>query len=114
MAAPTAYVIAVSVFGLSHWIVEIGELLGAGRYGEWFLQHSWPLSLEYLLLTAFFTASIQLMYGINGLKRFLISLFFLGATGSFYMIDTFYPYGTITVLQAFAPITASSAVHVLN
>lgn len=114
MATPTVYVIAVSVFGLSHWIVEIGELLGAGRYGKWFLQDSWPLSLEYLLFTAFFTAFIQLIYGINGLKRFLVSLFFLGATGSFYMIDTFYPYGTLKALQSFVPFTASSAALVLG
>ena len=116
MIAPTAYVIAVSMFGLSDVIVEIGRLLGLPPFGyaESFLTHHWPLSLEYLVFTALFTASIQLTHGINGLKRFLICLFFLGATGSFYMIDTFYPYTTLTALQSLVPFTASSAVRVLG
>lgn len=114
VAAPTAYVITVSVFGLNQWIVEIGKILGAGQYGETFLKENWPISFEYLLLTALFTASIQLTYGIKGLKRFVVSLFFLGATGSFYMIDTFYPYATLKALQSFVPFTASSAALVLD
>jgi len=114
MAAPTIYVISVSMFGLSHAVIEIGELFGAGQYGEWFLKDSWPLSLEYLILTGLFTVSIKLVYKIKGLKQFLASLFFLGATGTFYMIDTFYPYGTFTALQSFVPFTASSATLVLD
>lgn len=114
MATPTTCVITAFILGLNPEIIEVGKLLGAGQYGEWFLKNSWPLSLEYLLLTFFFTASIQLMYGIKGLKQFLVSLFFLGATGTFYMIDTFYPYGTITALQSFVPFTAYSATLVLD
>ena len=107
-AAPTIYVISTFFLGLDYSIWELGTLLGAT------LLWHWPISFEYLLFTAFFTASVLLTYEIDGLKRFSISLFFLGATCFFYMIDTFYPYGTIVVLQAFAPFTASSAVHILN
>lgn len=114
IALPITYVIATFVLGLNRKIIAVGKLLGVGRYGEWFLEDSWPLSLEYLLLTFFFTASIHSMYGIKGVKQFLASLFFLGATGTFYMIDTFYPYGTVIVLQSFVPFIAYSTTLVLG
>lgn len=116
MAVPIAYAIATVHFGLNQEIIELGKFVGVPYevHGEGFLQFHWPLSLEYLVFTAFFVISVLLTYGIKGLKRFSVSLFFLGAAGSFYMIDTFYPYGTLTVLQSFAPITASSAVNVLK
>jgi len=121
VAAPTIYVVAVYPLGLRSNIVKLGESIGVpfgsvppGADIGWFTQFSWPLSLEYIFFTVFFAASVLLMYQIGGLKRFSVSLFFLGATSFFYMIDTFYPFGTFTVLQAFAPITASFSVHVLN
>jgi len=121
VAAPTIYVVAVHHLGLESNIVELGESIGVpfgsmppGADVEWFTHFSWPLSLEYMFFTVFFAASVLLMYQTDGLKRFPVSLFFLGATSSFYMIDTFYPFGTFTLLQAFAPITASSSVQVLN
>jgi len=114
LAAPTIYIVTAFTLGLNFKIVEIGKLLEIQRHGEYFLKDSWPLSLEYIFLTVFFAASIQLMYGINGSKWFTASLFFLGATGSFYMIDTFYPYGAFTPLQSFVPFTASSATLILG
>lgn len=52
---PLVYVVGTYVLGLNHKIVEIGKLLGVpSRPGlEWFLQYSWPLSLEYLMFTFF-------------------------------------------------------------
>ena len=120
-AAPTIYVIGFFFFGLKHNIVELGKFIGVpfgrvppGTDVGLFAEVSWPLSLECILFAAFFTASLLLVYGGDRLKHFSISIFFLGATGVFYMIDTFYPYGTFTILQAFAPVTASSTAHVLN
>ena len=129
-AAPIIYVFLLGInqkgeslffSGINQKIVELGNSIGIpfGRLPPkierpWYLQVSWPLSLEYIFFTIFFTASLLLMYGWRGPKRFPVSLFFLGATGAFYMIDTFYPYGTFTFLQALAPATASSTVQVLN
>ena len=104
MAVPTAYVISVSKFGLSYEIVELGKIFGLPASA---LYNHWPLSLEYLVLTAFFTASLLFVYRVDGFKRFSVSLFFIGATGTFYLIDTFYPFGTLTMLQAFVPLTSS-------
>jgi len=120
-AAPMAYVVCVFFMGLRYYIVELGKFIGLpwGTLSpdtdvSWVVQNTWPMSLEFILFTAFFAASLLLMYGGNGLKRFSVSMFFLGATGAFFMIDTFYPYWTFTILQAFAPVTASAAVNVLN
>ena len=106
--APTMYVVSAFFFGVKDNIWELGELLGATT-----LMH-WPICFEYVLFTAFFVASVGLMWKIEGFKLFSISIFFLGATSFFNMIDTFYPEGTISFLQAFAPFTASCVVRVLN
>jgi len=129
-AAPIIYVFFLGInqngeslffSGINQKIVELGNSIGIpfgklppGEERAWFLQVSWPLSLEYVFFTIFFAASLLLVYGWRGPKRFPVSLFFLGATGVFYTIDTFYPYGTFTFLQALAPATASSTVQVLN
>lgn len=117
MLLPTLYVVLTSVLGLKSGIVEFGQFVGVpfgGEYGMWLLEYSWPLSLEYLLFTCFFITSVWLMYGVNGLKRLSASWFFLGAVGSFYMLDTFYPYGAFKVLQGFVPFTASAAAFILS
>lgn len=119
--APIVYVLIVFFLGVNHDIAELGKSIGIpfgslppGIDREWFPQVSWPLSLEYVFFTVFFAVSLVLVYGWFGPKQFSVSLFFIGATGVFYMIDTFYPYGTFTFLQSLAPVTASSAVYVLN
>jgi thaumarchaeosortase len=112
---PTLYAIAMSL-GLKSGIIGVGTTLGLPVQGtdEWFLTHSWPFSFEYIFFTALFLTSIWLLYGVKGLKSFTVSSFFLASVGIFYMIDTFYPYGTFTVLQSFVPVTVSGATSVLN
>ena len=112
---PTVYAMGLS-FGLHDGIVELGRAVGvpAEQFGEWYLTHSWPFSFEYILFAVFFVASIWLLYGTKGLKIFAVSSFFIAGVGIFYMIDTFYPYGTFTVLQSFVPVTVSGAVFILN
>lgn len=116
LVPPSLYVLSVFVFGLRQEILKLGIGLGVPsiRYGSWFLEFSWPLSIEIVVFTVFFVASVYLLYGLKGLKNFSVSSFFIGVTGVFYMIDTFYPYGTFTVLQSFVPVTVSAAAYILN
>lgn len=114
LAIPTVYVIATHWLGLNAKIVELGQILGASSFGEWFLYESWPQSVECILFFSLFTASILLLYGVVGVKRTSISLLFLGATGFFYMLDTFYPYGTFSLFQSFVPITTSFSAQILK
>jgi thaumarchaeosortase len=113
---PSLYVLSMFVFGLRQEILKWGTTIGvpSSRYGSWFLEFSWPLSVEFIVITIFFIVSVYLVYGLRGLKNFCISSFFIGAIGVFYMIDTFFPYGTFTVLQSFVPLTVSAAANVLN
>jgi thaumarchaeosortase len=112
---PTVYATGLN-FGLNDVILELGKAVGvpAEQFGEWYLTHSWPFSFEYILFTIFFVTSIWLLYGVRGLKSFAVSSFFIGGVGVFYMIDTFYPYGTFTILQSFVPVTVSGATYILN
>lgn len=112
---PTIYAIGLN-FGLNSGLIELGTAFGvpAEQYGEWYLTHSWPFSLEYILFALSFVTSIWLFYGVRGIKTLAVSSFFIGSVGVFYMIDTFYPYGTFTILQAFVPITVFVVVFILN
>lgn len=112
---PTAYAVGLN-FGLNDVILELGKAVGvpAEQFGEWYLTHSWPFSFEYILFTIFFVTSIWLLYGVRGLESFAVASFFIGGVGVFYMIDTFYPYGTFTILQSFVPVTVSGATYILN
>ena len=112
---PTVYSVGLH-FGLQSGIVELGKVLGVPIVlpENWFLNVSWPLSFEYILFAIFFVTSIWLLYGARGLKTFAVSSFFIAGVGVFYMIDTFYPYGTFTVLQSFVPVTVYGASSILN
>ena len=117
MIIPTVYVSALFLIGLNNTIIELGKSVVPELYQEyypWFLYSSWPLSVEYLTLAILFTLSTLLAYGIEGVKRFSVSLFFLGATGLSYMIDNIYPFGTLIALQSLVPITATLATLPLN
>ena len=112
---PTAYAIGLHL-GLQPAIQELGKIIGVPveQFGEWYLTHSWPFSFEYVLFAAFFIMSIWLLYEKKGLKTFAVSSFFIAGVGIFYMIDTFFPYGTFTILQSFVPVTVSVVVFILN
>jgi len=112
--APTCLV-GVFAFALNNEIMELGKLVGIPyqEYGEWILE-GWSLSIEYIALTICLVACVLLLYKIDSLKFFSISIFFLGATSCFYLIDTFYPFGLLNTLQGFVPVIASLVVGILN
>ena len=112
---PTIYSLGLNL-GLYDAILELGKAVGVPfeQFGEWYLTHSWLFSFEYIIFATVFLASIWLLYGRNGLKILAVSSFFLSGVGIFYMIDTFFPYGTFTVLQGFVPITVNTAAFMLN
>lgn len=117
---PTFYLVAVNFLGLHQVLFDMVDWLGlpfapiqmAGIRAQ--TMSKWILSVEYLVLTTLFTIIFWLAYHKDGLKIFSISLIFIGAIGTIYMIDTLYPYGYFTPLQAFVPLTASMASTVLN
>ena len=112
---PTTYAVGLH-FGLQSGIVELGKAVGVPIIDgdTWYLTHSWPFSLEYILFAVFFVVSIWLLYGAQGLKTFSVSSFFIGGVGVFYMIDTFYPNGTFAVLQSLVLITTFGTATILN
>ena len=52
-----------------------------------FINESWPLSVEYLILISFFIFATWLAYGVAGLKTFSISLSLLAGIGAVYILD---------------------------
>ena len=103
-SASTIYVLAFHLFDLDQLVLDVGRLAGLSG---WFLETSWPISLEYLLFAAFFTLLLLFLYGVEGLTRFSISTFFIWSFGAFYILDTFFPYGKVTILQNIVPLIVS-------
>ena len=119
LAIPIGYAIDVSCFGFSSYVnflSDFGKLVGVPykAYPELNPLYYWALSVEYLFFTVIFIASILVVYGIKGLTRFPISLFMIAMIGSAYMIDTFYPYGTLAMFQNLVQPTAASTTFFLN
>jgi len=123
LMAPILYILAFFLGDLKSNVIELAKVLSAYTGLEnrveafilpyWIQQH-WTISLEYVVLSAFFTLSIWLMYGFDGIKKTSISLLFIWATTTFFMIDTIYPYGTFAILQSLSPFTTYCAASTLN
>lgn len=115
-AAPTVYAVSMIFFGLYHPIQDLGEFLGVPfkTHGSSLIDVSWPLSFEYLLFGVLLTLLSFLLYKAHGLRYFSISIFYIFAVGAFYTIDTFYPEGEATVLQATVPIIVNSVAWILK
>jgi exosortase/archaeosortase family protein len=123
---PTACIIAGSYYGLLYITPTAGitppktaivnlatyvaNYFGLKNDNLWMV----PLSTEYLVLTVLFAFIISVGFGISRLKDFALSTLFLGAIGSIYTINNFYPYGLFTPFQIPVPITTQLAAGVLN
>jgi len=117
LCLPAVYVVAVNFFGQAANVARLVDLFGipfAPVQRQGWIYSSWSLSLEYLVFTILFATIIWVAFGRNGLKNFSISLLFIGAVGTVYMLDTLYPYGYFTPFQSFVPFTASLAAGLLN
>jgi len=117
LAFPTMYVLAFFYTGLHQLVLDLGRFLGVpfgGGYGSLILEQSWPLSFEHTLFAVCFSASIFLIYKNQGIRKLSIGLFFIWAVAVFYMLDAFFPFGKIWVLQSFVPFTANTSARILN
>ncbi|MDQ1280501.1 MAG: hypothetical protein QG670_1764 [Thermoproteota archaeon] len=116
MTIPTIYVVATSFWGLNNVVSELGKSIGVPYliFGKWFIDVSWPISLEYLVFASSFTLTVVLVYGFYGLKGFLAAIFFIWSTAIFFILNTFAPYGIVGALQVFVPLTTRSAARILE
>jgi thaumarchaeosortase len=105
---PTIYIVIANFYGLNAAILNWASKNNIAFY-YWM-----PLSIEYMVLAALFTLIIVLQYGINGLKKVVISPLLPFTIGIIYTIDNVYPYGSFTPFQMFVPTTATLAANVLT
>jgi len=112
---PTIYVIVANYYGLNT-IIEGLAKQNISQDDPLRNQHAslLTLSIEYMVFAVLFCLIILLAYGVNCLRDFSISTFFLGAIGMLFAIDNLYPYGKFSPLQIFVPATATLAGSTLN
>jgi len=105
---PTVYVIVENYCGLKAFIENVAKGMGVG-------ETSWPaVSVEYLVFMVFLILITLLLYGVNGLSEFSVSILFAGAIGTLFVIDNVYPYGKFTPLQALVPATTTIVAYIFN
>ncbi|MDH5266939.1 MAG: archaeosortase/exosortase family protein [Candidatus Bathyarchaeota archaeon] len=110
-AVPSVYILSVNFLGLNQMILNLGQ---AVQIRPDFINESWPLSFEYLILVSFFIFATWLAYGVAGLKTFSISLSLLAGIGVIYLVDTIWPYGTFKPMQLLAVPTSACATALLD
>jgi thaumarchaeosortase len=112
---PLIYVIGINFLGLDQVVVNLGAFIRLDywkanwAYWENSLTGDWPMSLEYVVFTVSFLATVLLAYGKNGLKIFSISAALVAGIAVVYMIDTMYPAGAFKPFEALALPTAACA-----
>jgi thaumarchaeosortase len=118
---PLIYIIAVNFLGLDQVVLGVGEFLRGDYWrtvvgANWVnsLQGDWPMSLEYVVFTVSFLATILLAYGKKGLSMFALTAALVAGIAIVYMIDTMFPYGNFMPFQAFALPTAACAAVLLQ
>jgi thaumarchaeosortase len=116
MLAPTIYVLTAATAAAAP-IVELGRVLGVpsgGRYGDGFLVFHWPLSLEFLVLTLAYLTVTWSWGDWQAVNRLSIALFFLSGIAVFFTLDTLFPFGVLTALQQFVPVTVNASAWLLD
>ena len=117
---PIIYILSVNFLGLDQAVIQLAEAFRGeywrANFGDWehILTAAWPLSFEYLMFTVSFLATILLVYGKSGLKKFGISLGLIAGITAIYLTDTIFPYGVLKPLQLLALPTASWAAMLLD
>ena len=117
---PIFYIIGVNSLGLDQIIVRAGELIrldywkAHSAFWENTLYGDWPLSLEYVVFTLSFLATVLLAYGKKSLRTFSISAVLVAGISVVYMIDTMYPFGAFAPFQVLALPTAAGAAIMLQ
>lgn len=116
---PTVYIVASQLFdwnqvitsGLTKVITDIAAPLKT-KPDYWAQQM--PLSIEYVVFVTLFSLLILFEYEISDLRKYSISILFLGLIGMIYVTDNLYPYGKFVPFQMIVPTTARLTVDFLN
>ncbi|HML03224.1 MAG TPA: exosortase/archaeosortase family protein [Candidatus Bathyarchaeia archaeon] len=121
---PTIYIIAFYMFGLNNAITALG--LGLGNFFgvpqgmTWssqagFISTYFPISFEYIIMTASILTGVFVLLHYEGIKQFSISISLLTLVGVFYVINTFRPYASASFpnfLSLLSPILPQSGVSI--
>ena len=108
LTLPIIYIIISNYLGLNAIIADLSQQIDI----QWW--NSMALSAEYLVFTVLFSLIIYVSFGKQGVKEFLVPLFFLGMVGALYTIDNIFPYGEFTPFQLMVPTTAILAATLLG
>jgi len=100
----------VAVYALS-----LHELIG--RFGEnWKIPelHSWVWLWDYLVFAIFLIAVFGILFGIRSIKEIPTGIVYTVGSGVILMLDSFFPYGSISFLAGMVPLITNIVVALLG
>ena len=105
IAVATLLIIALVYFGgvaaigqFTDFVYSVGRTLGAS--GEF--SNSWLMAMDYLALGLYTVALASVFFGVRAIKGILTAVVFSAGMLVMYLLDAFFPYGSIGPLQFWA------------
>ena len=99
VAAASIYFVGLGVGQtLTNLIYSLGKWLGAS--GQ--VSNSFLMATDYVADTVYLTLLPTVLYGVSTIRRVIVSIVFALGMLVFYLLDAFFPYGTIGPLQFWA------------
>ncbi len=90
---------AVAVVGpFTDSVYSVGRILGAS--GE--VSNSWLMAMDYLVLTLYIVGLVTVFFGPRAILSILTAVVFSAGMLTMYLLDAFFPYGSLGPLQVWA------------
>jgi len=108
------YLVMTNFLGASNYLLsDIAKQLGIK---DWYwINFHWPLALEYIVFSLFFTALICINYEKKSVFMFFaFPLVILWGMSAMYLIDVLYPYGKLKFIQILSLPTSAWAVSLME
>jgi len=103
-----AYFVAIYAFGLQESMNRLGESWGIADL------HSWVWLWDYLVLAGFLCIVLSVLFGPNSIKQTPTPIVYTVGSGLVLLLDSLFPYGSISFLAGMVPFIANTVVMLLG
>ena len=103
-----AYFVAVYAFDLHGFMGRIGQVWNVPEL------HSWVWLWDYFVLAAFLFCLVSILFGSRSFKEIPTPIVYAVGSGLILLLDSFFPYGSISFLAGLVPLIANLVVLMLG
>lgn len=108
VAGFVGYFVAIYSFNLHESFGQIGETWKIPEL------HSWVWLWDYLILAIFLFAIFSFLFGFRSIKEIPTAIVYAVGSGLILLLDSFFPYGSISFLAGMVPLITNMVVFLLG